>query len=816
MRMSFREVFERHERITIPLLQRDYAHGRTTTSVTEVRKNFLTVLRETLEKIPDDPRLPLDLDFVYGVPEGSTFLPLDGQQRLTTLFLLHAYLAVRDECFATFQEWMRTEGNDRSRFSYEVRPSSRDFFDALVTHFGAISLDQGLLPGDELTALGRTLEDQAWFFQSWRQDPTVRACLVVLDAIHGHFQTTRGLFARLVSGDAPAITFQFLDLKHFGLTDDLYIKMNARGKLLTEWESFKATLEGRIERTCPGNVVSLDGTEISLRHYVAQRFDTVWCNFFWRFRTPDRSYDVVMMNAIRAVAMVAWIDRPEPHPEEKVNEVLGLLRIGNLRTYYDYESAGCLDDGFVDTLVKLFDAWAEGGHELRTRLSNTNYFDEITIVRRVLHAVPDRKGREGVPYGMWVAFVGWCLHLVADRPDEFADTWMRVVVNLADNTIFNRVDEFRQALAGLRRLLVDTEATPLLEHLTADGAVEGFFRAQQVREERLKAHLMLRTGSGEDWRGLIVRAETHPYFRGQIEFLLAFSGVLERWVHDGQAVQWSDEDDGEFRTAFLRYLERAEAVFSGGQEPGLGVFSDFVWERALLCEGDYLLSKGSNHSFLDNTDREASWKRLLRGDLEHGEANARRDIVRRVLDVIDPADAQGSLEARIAVALGGDDAPRIDDWRRRLVEDPGLISLCGRRQVRRVPGGSVFLLSKVRRSGRHWDLFVAHLARELQSAVEAGEYAPFDALSWEPVMTDSENPSLWLMVGEGQKLWVQVTYHEGKFWLQISEELEIEDEGDEDEGKNHEDEEELRYRVSTSRILDVLKSLAQQAAKLVE
>lgn len=35
------------------------------------------------------PPVPLGLDFVYGTPDQAALVILDGQQRLTTLFLLH-------------------------------------------------------------------------------------------------------------------------------------------------------------------------------------------------------------------------------------------------------------------------------------------------------------------------------------------------------------------------------------------------------------------------------------------------------------------------------------------------------------------------------------------------------------------------------------------------------------------------------------------------------------------------------------------------------------------------------------------------------
>jgi hypothetical protein len=45
-----------------------------------------------------------------------------------------------------------------------------------------------------------------------------------------------------------AITFYFLPIKDMGLTDELYIKMNSRGKPLTQFEHFKAELERELRK----------------------------------------------------------------------------------------------------------------------------------------------------------------------------------------------------------------------------------------------------------------------------------------------------------------------------------------------------------------------------------------------------------------------------------------------------------------------------------------------------------------------------------------------------------------------------------------
>src|ERR1017187_6129541 len=97
---SFRELFGEGQRVEIPVIQRDYAQGREDEHSREVRKHFIEALGTAFSRDRADAA-PLDLDFVCGrwrVTE-RTLEPLDGQQRLTTLFLLHWYLASLDDAF---------------------------------------------------------------------------------------------------------------------------------------------------------------------------------------------------------------------------------------------------------------------------------------------------------------------------------------------------------------------------------------------------------------------------------------------------------------------------------------------------------------------------------------------------------------------------------------------------------------------------------------------------------------------------------------------------------------------------------------------
>jgi uncharacterized protein with ParB-like and HNH nuclease domain len=99
--------------VEVPIVQRDYAQGRQDAHAKTVRLNLLNDMRAAiLEETP-----PLDLNFVYGKAEGEKFIPIDGQQRLTTLFLLHLF-AFRDD---------KTKKTFLNKFTYETRITSREF-----------------------------------------------------------------------------------------------------------------------------------------------------------------------------------------------------------------------------------------------------------------------------------------------------------------------------------------------------------------------------------------------------------------------------------------------------------------------------------------------------------------------------------------------------------------------------------------------------------------------------------------------------------------------------------------------------------------
>ena len=691
--INYKQLLDRHGMVRVPMIQRDYAQGRP--SEAEVRDAFLGALEAALRKPADDPGVPLNLDFIYGSVEGedgqSRFLPLDGQQRLTTLYLLHWYLAWKDDEWSAFEQVFLCEG--RSRFAYSTRPSSNEFFDALACY----RPESAPVDVSDLAAL---IIDQPWYFRSWRLDPSIQAVLYMLNAIHRRFGTSEGLFARLMDVQSPAITFQLLDLHNFGLSDDLYIKMNARGKPLTAFEMFKARYEESLESQLEGEIFELGGRQFDAAGYIARCLDTNWADLFWNHRIEGSDiYDDAFMNVFRAVALVSRSPESRHYLED-----VGKLRSGfEAPSYHEFHVRGWLDESFTCTLVALLDAWCAPDGKLCRLLPGTHYFDEFSVFNEI---TADGVDRATLSYAELVQFVAYVQFILAHGRggidcDAFQE-WMRIIRNLSVNTAYNRPGDFRRSVQGILRML--DHGADILSHMAQAERPATGFSEMQLEEEKLKAKLIR---AHDDWRQQLDRAEGHGYFRGQVGFLLDFAGVTGKCVYSAPE-SWETSDHKLFQTGFARSLELAESMFSaqGLVDPG-----ECRWQRSLLALGDYLLPSGRNRSFLVNAaTEEASWKRLLSGAGYHSRRS--RDLLKALFSRLSPgADIAEQLDRVIKNAY------ELDAWRHAVVHCPEILDYCDRKMIRVDERGHIYLLKRSQMNGAHAELFTFHLYKKLSGGV---------------------------------------------------------------------------------------------------
>lgn len=263
-----------NRRLDIPIIQRDYVQGSDRWSVK--RDEFIVALLDAL--LYD---CPIMLDFIYGIQDNDTFVPLDGQQRLTTLSLLGWLLANIYEKNHSGRELAAAVSDGRAKLgiSYKVRDTSREFCEHLFDH----TLTNLEKPSQEIT-------NCLWFAERWNYDPTISAMLQMLDSLAAALNSDKyiGNIAEMTERffiDSP-IRFEQTDLFEKtekiekDISDDLYIKINARGKHLTEFEHWKVKF---IQLLKQFGDKPYPGTAMTYRDYFEIHIEQDWCNFFWDY-----------------------------------------------------------------------------------------------------------------------------------------------------------------------------------------------------------------------------------------------------------------------------------------------------------------------------------------------------------------------------------------------------------------------------------------------------------------------------------------------------------------------------------------------------
>ena len=528
LRLSFLEIFNpdiAYSYVEIPLIQRDYAQGRA--SVGAVRERFLRSLKEALVGQSGE----LSLDFVYGeVVERQngekSFQPIDGQQRLTTLYLLHWFLA----CVAgqkeqeDFRRKMRNKKGE-PRFQYSVRLSSHQFFSRLLNFSPE--------PGQSLR---KQIEDQSWFFRAWLHDPTIQGAMVVLDAIREEFYGVPGVkefYCKLAQADETVITLDVLDLDSVGQSDEIYVKMNARGKELTGFEKFKAKLIETHEKLYwPEHGADSAGQWPVL-------LDGDWLDLFWAFRgdakQPAEPVSKAYFRTFFALAVNFHASEGEFKPEwvaagAEDNEVL----------WSELFTKEALISVFRRLKILSSDARGERIRALRDRLKTAGVgsFSEKPLDEAFFegNSSPTYESR------LWLHAVVSFFDFELENSGHRETDWFRVIRNLVWNSKFDE-KSFPNAIQSISKLASECLGCPetlprsvlaclvnVKDHDTRE--LKGL-NLKQLEEESQKAALILQPGESLEWEMSIRESENHPVFEGQIGFLLSgkpdLTNFRKRW-----------------------------------------------------------------------------------------------------------------------------------------------------------------------------------------------------------------------------------------------------------------------------------------------
>ena len=258
--------------ITIPHLQRDYVQGKI-----DNRDKLIPFLEYIYENLKLDKVINLDFIFGYETDIGNELIPIDGQQRLTTVFLIHWFLAKKSDDYQQFKDALIKNG--KPYFNYETRINSQDFIYNLISKEISLSDD----------TISKNLTSSKWFYLPWQQDATIAAMMSTLDCIQDVFKddSIEDWYRKLLN--SKLIQFEFLNPNAIELSDEFYIKMNARGLPLSKFENFKANLLAQIEENL-GSQMKTD---------FARDIDETWSDSIWNWTVKAQvKYDTAIYNIL--------------------------------------------------------------------------------------------------------------------------------------------------------------------------------------------------------------------------------------------------------------------------------------------------------------------------------------------------------------------------------------------------------------------------------------------------------------------------------------------------------------------------------------
>lgn len=506
---------EAYQKIEIPIIQRNYVQGNDKT----IRCHFVNYLVNALTQ-----QSAVELDFVYGAERqdtqltdncapnncapqvGRVLIPLDGQQRLTTLWLLHGYLLALEQVSNNPEqlspEKRETQCQLLARFVYETRQSAKDFCGYWLQEVTQRACQELVETPSEY------LRNCAWFDPEWEKEGTVTAMLGMLDEVASKRKELQEVpFRRL-----ERIRFYYLPIEKFGLSNELYIRMNARGEQLTSFEHFKSSFYKVIQHH--PNLSS-----------IKEKMEYDWVDALWQYRPKDTHVtDHPFMKCLSFVTEVLHIkaykgeeDYKTPQPVMSKADPYTELSLIEI-VYQDPDAVTYLEQtlDYVENLKGI-----QYANLLKDSDEKTLSFQEIlsqmltdglkTVNQRIL---------------LYTAIAYLQHHNTVDGIVPL----LRVVRNLSTNTV-KQLRELTYIYTSLDALVQEPNIYDFLAHL--QGRIPGFSDTQ-LEEEKAKAQLRL---ARPEVNALL--DEIEDFFSGKIFNLLcevAETKTLNEWVEQPQRI----------------------------------------------------------------------------------------------------------------------------------------------------------------------------------------------------------------------------------------------------------------------------------------
>jgi len=666
--------------ICIPKIQRDYAEGRKSEAIERKRYSLLNDMLDVVYGIKEH----LSFDFVYGyIMSGNkivagndwqnlqaypnvTFKPLDGQQRLTTLFLLY-WLFGRDTDLR--------DQNGHSLLIYETRDTSEEFCHWLVKQDAGTIISKwksevkhikkhnksneskwktekgtrGVVDPIEnrlrfplasvpslFTYMQSSLSSFKW---DWHDDPNIHSMITVIEYAVKIINERSLIYDDGINQNANLdnITFMLLDnLVCDG--DQLFEKMNARGKALTSYEILKSSLEEEMEQQ------GLPKSDVSFVNSWQNAMDGDWIDYCWdnsnisanpqlkTVRSVEEKLERLLVRMVgKSFYATDVIGTPIPSNSDAIDYTAQFIDSISKRgiinqvidRYLEYArheravnssmlSVLNFQSIFDDLQNLLFKDADNKWQDASSMLPQLNRSNKKTLMEEFLDDNLTHNTRVMV-YAMFAYLRIVPAKIIVLNNIEKANfvDWMRFVRNVYNSDNKNSgLDNFQDVKTAISAidLWLDVYKSTFRNNthqdvlsLILNHIKDNPHSQEQARldEEAIKADLRINGTSdtlSPEWETSILDAEDNFYLWGQIIAPLS-------WSYNGTTYD---------KTKFDHYVNRINQMFTNplGEDKPI----DALIIQSMLCQQDYRHNCKNNLGSLGrlNNDRDYSWKLYLR------------------------------------------------------------------------------------------------------------------------------------------------------------------------------------------------------------
>ena len=696
------------QKVEIPVLQRDYVQGNLKDKKAEnIREDFVAdLVNHLIQPKPDE----MTLDFIYGkiidddlseeqerceehleslldtVSEYAkksgyeihrnfkrlnefvskdTFIPFDGQQRLTTLFLLHFLVYTKLDKDISFLR----------QFLYKTRESSRDFLEAFLNNASDFATNE-VWVHSFLTFI----QDRNWFYDFWKYDPTVMSMMVMLEAFREKITQQEDLHKSIVTihsnlESENVLTFDFLDIDEHQLDDILYVKMNASGKELTDFEKFKSWLIEYVEDKKNNIIVDEQDWETKL--------DTVWYDLFWEVdknKTDELLYQFIKKMLVFKYCSkeIVGIDEEEKQKNQKTRKLIyDKLNGKDPISFKFYIEHNIIDADSLNFIWFNLDKLTENsGDELFEtcirKVWNKTFIANWSNDQLFKHFLVKDIAGFNLFHQTFLFAVFTYVEQLNTNSEEFKEEkfldWIRLSRNLIYNSRIDDATPFFSAIQSIKKF--GDKCLSVTSVVTHEKFIE-YFPEQQRKEEFKKNQDKYKL-----WKDDFITAENHSYFYGQIGFLIRLSKV-----------------ENVPEQELFRYLyEQLSNIFSEGNLKA----NNLIGRSLLTINHHWMPDYGSNRYLFclsdraNSRERDENWRRVFNNP-------DKRKIFK---DLADLYSQFGSLEDIIL-----ERKKDINDWRRLILDYPGELNYCKQGLINYQKNGDyIRLLGQSRLSHYHREL----------------------------------------------------------------------------------------------------------------